>query len=161
MNAVVEPGELVTRAMTRADIPFVDAIEKQSYPYPWTAGIFADCIQAGYFCPVFAGRDGVVAYAVMSVAAGEAHILNLCVAPDHRRAGVGKRLLKHVLDAARQHEAEHLFLEVRPSNAAARRLYEQAGFNRVAVRPDYYPDSDGREDALILALDLTPPAMTS
>ena len=161
MNAVAESGDLVARAMTRADIPLVDAIEKQSYPYPWTAGIFVDCIRAGYFCPVFAGGSGVVAYAVMSVAAGEAHILNLCVAPDHRRAGVGRRLLQHVVDAARLQGAEHLFLEVRPSNAAARSLYEQAGFNRVAVRPDYYPDSDGREDALILALDLTPPALPS
>ncbi len=158
MNAVVEPGDLHIREMTRADVARVDAIEKQSYPYPWTAGIFLDCVQAGYCCRVVTDRSGVVAYAVMSVAAGEAHILNLCVAPDHRLRGVGQQLLAHIVAVARQLDAEQVFLEVRPSNTAARRLYEGAGFNRVAVRPGYYPDRDGREDALILARDLTFPA---
>lgn len=154
MSAVLEQQSPLVRAMTRADVLDVDRIEQQSYPYPWSLGIFRDCLEAGYCCRVITDATGVLGYAVMSIGAGEAHILNLCVAPDHRGSGLGSRLLAHLIAEARTGGAASLFLEVRPSNKAARRLYSAAGFCRAGVREAYYPDRDGREDALILARHL-------
>ncbi|MBT8131086.1 MAG: ribosomal protein S18-alanine N-acetyltransferase [Gammaproteobacteria bacterium] len=153
MNAVVET-QYVIRPMTRADVALIEKIEKQTYPYPWSGGIFRDCLQAGYCCEVVACRGGILGYAVMSLGAREGHILNLCVAPEGRGQGLGRKLLDHLIRSARG-EADMLFLEVRPSNKRARRLYDQAGFNQIGVRPDYYPHQQGREDALILAFDIS------
>lgn len=156
MSAVIaDRPDLVLRPMTRADIALVERLERSSYPYPWSGGIFRDCLAAGYCCEVLAHRGGLAGYGVMSVAVGEAHILNLCIAEQHRHHGLGRRLLEHFIEVAQERGADHLFLEVRPSNAAARRLYESAGFNQIGTRPNYYPDLRGREDALILALDLS------
>lgn len=154
MSAVLKPEGASIRAMTRADLREVDAIEKRSYPYPWSSGIFRDCLQAGYCCRV-AVADVLAGYAVMSTGSGEAHILNLCIAAQRRRSGLGKQLLAHLVEEALAAGSEQLFLEVRPSNTAARKLYQKAGFCRLGVRPNYYPDRNGREDALILARDLT------
>ena len=85
------------------------------------------------------------------IAAGEAHLLNLCVRPESQRQGIGKKLLVHLFTLARHHDAEIMFLEVRESNATARRLYDKAGFNELGTRKDYYPAGAGRENALILA----------
>lgn len=155
MSAVLEQPGYAVRAMARADLVDVDHIEQRSYPYPWSRRIFHDCLQAGYCCRVIVADSVVLGYAVMSVAAGEAHILNLCIAPEHRRAGLGEQLLSCLIAEARRGGAEELFLEVRPSNRAARKLYAGAGFCRAGVRKDYYPDGEGREDALILARHLS------
>jgi ribosomal-protein-alanine N-acetyltransferase len=88
----------------------------------------------------------------MSVAAGEAHVLNVCVNEAHQRQGHARRMLDHMVDLARGHHATILFLEVRPSNQAALQLYFDFGFRQLAVRRQYYPARDGREDALVLAL---------
>jgi ribosomal-protein-alanine N-acetyltransferase len=93
-------------------------------------------------------------YAVMMLGADEAHLLNLSVAAPYQRAGLGRRLLEHLIDVARGHGAHTLFLEVRPSNVAGRRLYARRGFAQVGRRKDYYPAAVGREDALILSLAL-------
>ena len=90
----------------------------------------------------------------MSIGAGEAHVLNLCVAPQWHRHGIGARLLTHLQVVARNHRVERMLLEVRPSNLAAVALYIGAGFVRIGERKGYYPAADGREDALVLALDL-------
>jgi ribosomal-protein-alanine N-acetyltransferase len=88
----------------------------------------------------------------MSVAGSESHILNLCVRATSQAEGLGRALLEHLLAVAREHHADTVLLEVRPSNGSALRLYEGMGFSRVGLRRAYYPGRDGREDAVILAL---------
>lgn len=142
------------RDMRMEDAPDVAAIEQASYEFPWTEGIFRDCLRVGYRCRVVHEGDTLVGYAVLATAAGEAHLLNLCVRMERRREGLGNFLLVHMLDLARQDGAQRVFLEVRPSNHAARELYRHARFAQIARRPRYYQSALGREDALVLALDL-------
>lgn len=149
MAAILEHNWNV-REMHKADLDRIMELEGASYPFPWTRGIFADCLRVGYLCRVaeFGGR--VVAYSVLSVAAGEAHLLNLCVSPEVRRQGVGSMLLERVVGEAVLNGAERLFLEVRPSNAGALRMYRASGFRVVGRRPGYYPAAAGREDAVVM-----------
>jgi ribosomal-protein-alanine N-acetyltransferase len=130
-------------------------IEREAYEYPWADGIFRDCLRVGYSSWVVTNTLGeVLGYALMSMAVGEAHILNLCVAPETRRQGLAQFLMKHLLMVARAADVTLVLLEVRASNTAAQRLYQQAGFKRLGVRKAYYPAPSGREDALVLGLDL-------
>lgn len=151
MSAILKESALDIRPMQEEDLQEVLEIERQSYPYPWTSTIFSDCLRAGYSCWV-CGRNGVIeGYGVISVAAGESHLLNLCVRPDSQQQGIGRKMLRHLIAIARRHDAEVLFLEVRLSNQFARSLYQDEGFNELGTRRDYYPTAGGREDALILA----------
>jgi ribosomal-protein-alanine N-acetyltransferase len=151
-----QPREAVPtlRAMRESDLDRVVEIERESYPFPWTSGIFRDCLRAGYGCWVLERPDRIIGYAVLSVAAGEAHVLNICVEPAEQSAGHGRRLLKRLLDLARWHRAERVYLEVRPSNPRAIALYHDLGFNEIGRRPNYYPAANGREDAIVMAIEL-------
>jgi [ribosomal protein S18]-alanine N-acetyltransferase len=142
------------RAMQEADLEQVAAIETASYEYPWTLGIFRDCLRAGYSCWVLHGDDTLIGYGVLSVAAGEAHVLNVCVGPEQQGRGHGRHLMKRLIDLARWQHAQRLYLEVRPSNPRAIALYESLGFQHIGRRPNYYPAASGREDALVLAREL-------
>jgi [ribosomal protein S18]-alanine N-acetyltransferase len=145
---------LRTRAMTAADLLYVAGIEQTSYVFPWSDGIFRDCIRAGYFCRVAEVRRDLVGYAIMSMGAGEAHVLNGCVRIDYRDHGVGRYLMQLQQHHARAAGCHDMFLEVRPSNPAAIHLYESLGFQRVGLRKGYYQASNGREDALVYKLAL-------
>lgn len=145
------------RAMRVPDLEAVNAIEQQAYTFPWTLGIFRDCLRAGYGCWVLELQGLVIGYGVLSVAAGEAHVLNVCVAPEHQGVGHGRRLIQRLIDLARWHRADRVYLEVRPSNTSAIALYHDLGFNEIGRRPNYYPNSVGREDALVMAMELLPP----
>ena len=148
-------AQLAIRTMRHEDLPMVSDIERRSYDFPWSHGVFRDCLLAGYQCIVLE-RDGDVAgYGILSVAAGEAHILNLCVEPAYRSHGFGERLLDEILFRARTALVREIFLEVRPSNESALALYKKKGFHLVANRPAYYQAHDGREDACVLAKKLT------
>lgn len=154
MSAMVNaPGGLF-RPMTEADLADIMEIERRAYPYPWTQGILRDCIRVGYTCWLFEVEGVIHAYGVMSVAAGEAHVLNLCVRPESQGQGLGSKMLKQLIALARRHGADTLLLEVRPSNLPAVNLYQTMGFNEVGARKNYYPAEQGREDALIFALAL-------
>lgn len=142
------------RPMRETDLDAVYAIELQAYPFPWTLGIFRDCLRADYPAWVLHEGGHIVGYFLMSVAAGEAHVLNICIAPERQGHGYGRRLLQALMHVARGRGAERIFLEVRPSNRGAIRLYEQEGFNEIGRRPRYYPAHDGREDALVMAIEL-------
>jgi ribosomal-protein-alanine N-acetyltransferase len=145
---------LVYRAMTLEDLDRVCGIEQRMYAFPWTRGNFLDSLSSGYICTVLE-RAGVIAgYGILSVAAGESHLLNLSIDARWQRRGLGRALLSRHIDLARCHGAAIMLLEVRPSNDAARALYASAGFEQLAVRRDYYPASGGREDALLLRLKL-------
>jgi ribosomal-protein-alanine N-acetyltransferase len=153
MSAVLKPKfELLP--MSAADFPAVMAIETRIYAFPWTQGNFRDSLAAGYNCWVYL-RDGeLIGYAVLMHASDQAHLLNLSIAANCQRQGCGGLLLQGVCALARGNGARLLFLEVRPSNVAALRLYERHGFQRIGLRRDYYPAPAGREDALIFSLPL-------
>lgn len=142
------------RRMTAGDLDTVVAIEDAIYPHPWTRGNFADSLQAGYHCWIVERGGAVSGYAVVMIAAGEAHLLNLSVAAPWQRRGAGRELLNFALKLARDYGAARILLEVRPSNGAAIALYSSAGFARIAVRRGYYPDGAGREDALVFERSL-------
>jgi len=141
--------------MREEDLLQVIAIEEEVYPFPWTLGIFQDCLRVGYCCWVMVLDKEVVGYGVMSVVIDESHILNLCVHPHRQSKGLGRRLLLRLLKIARQHGAETAFLEVRVGNQVALRLYESLGFVEIGRRRNYYPAQEGgREDALVMSLEL-------
>jgi ribosomal-protein-alanine N-acetyltransferase len=142
------------RPMRAGDVPQVVAIERAAYQFPWSEGIFRDCLRVGYVCRVVVDDAAVVGYGVMSVGAGEAHVLNLCVAEGHRCRGAGRQLLLSLMECAAAAGAAEAFLEVRPSNTTAIRLYLTLGFEQVGMRRGYYQAVNGREDAAVLKLAL-------
>ncbi len=146
--------EILIRPMVESDVSDVVATERASYQFPWSEGIFRDCLRVGYVCRVVTVEDRAIGYGVMSVGAGEAHILNLCIREAYRCRGVGRRLLSYLLDRAAASGMSEAFLEVRPSNTAAIRLYQSLGFEPVGTRRGYYQAVGGREDAAVLKLSL-------
>ncbi len=142
------------RLMAQADLARVAALERESYVFPWSEQIFADCLRVGYHCVVVDTPTGVAGYAVLSMGAGEAHVLNLCVAEVLRRHGVGRGMLLTLLGHARDRGIRDAFLEVRRSNRAAIALYHEIGFECVGQRRGYYQAQAGREDALVYRLEL-------
>jgi len=142
------------RPLRLDDLDAVIGIESASYPFPWTRGIFSECLRVGYACFGLQSGDRLVAYVVYNWGAGESHLLNLCVDPAHRRCGYGRTLLEHSIRHANTLGCGVMFLEVRPSNVDAERLYLRRGFRKVGTRPAYYESDRGREDAVIMRLDL-------
>lgn len=149
MSAVLELVHVI-RPMKEVDIAAVLRVERASYDFPWSAGNFHDSIQAGYSAWVYEVGGEVIGHAVLMAIAGEAHLLNITISPAWRRQGLGHAFLQHVLDTARHHHAQVVFLEVRPSNPGAIALYERTGFEAFALRKAYYPAKEGREDALVM-----------
>jgi ribosomal-protein-alanine N-acetyltransferase len=140
--------------MSAHDLADVMRVELAMYPFPWTRRIFEDCLRVGYRCHVGEVEGAFAGYGIMSTGAGEAHVLNLCVAEEFHRRGLGREILRVLLAEADMLNVRDVFLEVRPSNIGAVALYEQMGFNQVGVRKDYYPLENGREDAIIYAASL-------
>ena len=147
--------EVGLRPMRESDLHAIMEVEVRAYPFPWTLGIFRDCLRAGYPMWVQERAGGIVGYGVLSIAADEAHVLNLCTAPGSEGQGLGQRMLQALLRIARGHGARRVFLEVRPSNPRAIALYDRSGFNEIGRRPRYYPAANnGREDAIVMAMEL-------
>lgn len=157
MVAILKSGLPEMRPLRQEEVAEVAAIEARAYEFPWSEGIFRDCLRAGYNCWLLVREQVIIGYGVLSVAAGEAHVLNVCVAPEAQGEGHGRRLMRRLMDLARWHGAERIFLEVRPSNPRAMQLYHTLGFNEIGRRPNYYPAKHGREDAIVMALELLPP----
>lgn len=153
ITPMAEPPAHV-REMSHDDLSMISDIERRSYEFPWSHGVFRDCLLAGYQCLALIRDERVSGYAILSVAAGEAHILNLCVEPEYRSLGYGERLLDELLYRARAASVREIFLEVRPSNETAIALYRKKGFHQIAARPAYYQAHDGREDAAVFAKKL-------
>lgn len=142
------------RPMFADDLDAVLANEFTGYDFPWTRGVFTDCLKAGNQCWVLEKNGDVVGHAIVTVGAGEAHLLNVCIRGSEQGRGLGRALVLHAMEKARDAGADALFLEVRPSNHVAARLYESLGFIEVGVRKNYYPAPFGHEDARVLVLDL-------
>lgn len=138
--------------MTGEDLDAVLAVEGSVYPYPWSRGVFADCLHHhGYCCWVWDFAGGLVGYGVMQVVVDECHVLNVTVASTWQRRGLGRAMMTRLLRLARRHRAAVAFLEVRASNHQAIALYHSLGFNETGRRKGYYPIRNGREDALMFA----------
>lgn len=166
MNADPAPWHPLLRPLNWGDLDRVMEIELAAYPFPWTRGIFGDCLRVGYDCWGLQIGGRLSGYSIQSDAAGESHLLNLCIAPELQRRGLGQMLLENAIRIARSHGCESMYLEVRPSNPAGIALYRSEGFEVVGRRPDYYSASTGpanengkpadsrREDALVMRLDI-------
>ena len=152
IDAAAAPASL--RPMRESDLDAVMAIELRAYPFPWTRGIFRDCLLADYPARVLVQEGEIIGYGMLSVAADEAHVLNVCAAPEVQGRGHGRRLLRALLQLARGRGVQRVFLEVRPSNPTAIALYHAEGFNEIGRRPRYYPAKQGREDAIVMAMEL-------
>lgn len=142
--------------MHELDVPVVVAIERSAYQFPWSEAIFRDCLRVGYICRAIVARGDIAGYGIMSIGAGEAHILNVCVREDYRGRGLARKVLQYLINRARNAGMYEAFLEVRPSNLTAARLYHTLGFEQVGVRRGYYQAPNGREDAAVLRRLLFP-----
>lgn len=138
------------RPMHELDVPVIVAIERSAYQFPWSEGIFRDCLRVGYVCRTVDVDGDLAGYGIMSVGAGEAHVLNVCIRDVYRCRGLARKVLLHLLERARMAGMHEAFLEVRPSNTIASRLYHSLGFEQVGVRRGYYQATGGREDAAVL-----------
>lgn len=151
----VQTGSATTyERMQPGHLDTVVAIEADVHAHPWSRGNFADSLAAGYHCWIARQEATIVGYAIVAVAAGEAHLLNLSVARAWQRRGIGGEITGFLLRLARDYGAERVYLEVRPTNAAARALYAAHGFVEIGRRRDYYPAGEGREDAVVMGRDL-------
>jgi ribosomal-protein-alanine N-acetyltransferase len=141
--------------MTEKDLGEVLAIERASFPQPWTRGQFERELKSPIsFCyterVTVDNKERLAAYMVIWIVHGEGHILNIAVAPGLRRRGLAKRLLTFAIELMREKGVFEILLEVRRSNIEPIRLYEKFGFEHAHVRPRYYGD----EDALVMRLVL-------
>lgn len=140
------------RRMTQDDVFAVVQIEEAVVDFPWTYGIFSDCVKVGYDCWVVEHDSEVIGYGLLSMGDREAHVLNICIIPPMQRRGIGWQLMNHLLERARTLKAQSVYLEVRASNEGAYDLYQKLGFSVIGHRKDYYPHKEGREDAIVLEL---------
>jgi [ribosomal protein S18]-alanine N-acetyltransferase len=154
VSAALESWSPRIRPMRDEDVDIVLAIERRAYGYPWSRGIFIDCLRVPYVCEILEEGDQVLGYAIMSLGGDEAHLLNLCLDESAQGRGLGTLVLDHLMRRATLEGVRVLYLEVRPSNARAIKLYRRAGFARIGVRRNYYRAAAGREDALVLARSL-------
>ncbi len=150
----INPDWPQIRVMVQADVPAVMEVELASYEFPWTTGIFRDCIKGGYSALVCEIDGRIIGYGMTSAGAGEAHLLNLCVLSEYRHRGLGSSLLEQLLAKVTLQGARLIYLEVRASNLAAIDLYVRRGFKEVGLRRGYYPAETGREDGVVLSLEL-------
>jgi len=148
-------SSLRTQRLTAEHLPLIDAIEQRAYPHPWTARILQESLASNSVCTgLFDAANALLGYAFVLTAVGEAQVLNITIAPEQQGRGFGRYLMEHILLSARKKRCTTVLLEVRRSNKPARRLYESLGFATLGVRKGYYPLAEGREDALVLGLEL-------
>jgi [ribosomal protein S18]-alanine N-acetyltransferase len=146
------------RQMVAMAVKHLDAlmpIEAAAYEFAWSRGNFVDSLASGYPAGLlFDASSAVLGYFVAMVGVDEWHLLNITVAPEHQSHGHGRFLLDHIVSLSRHGGAAQLWLEVRRSNARARAIYARYGFTEIGVRRGYYPAAQGREDAVVMRLQL-------
>lgn len=142
------------RQMCSSDLDSIMAIEPHIYSHPWTRGNFSDSLKSGYSAWVLEHHTEIIGYALMMIVLDEAHLLNLSIAKAYQKQGLGRYLLEYMIRIAGQLKSANMFLEVRSSNVSAIALYQNIGFNEMAIRRGYYPAHNGREDAVLMGLAL-------
>lgn len=150
------PLQAEIREMRPDDLEQVIQIEHEIFLFPWSIVNFSDSIRAGYHCRVLVKPDTdlVMGYGILMIGPGEAHVLTLGVGAAWQNRGLGEKMLRYLIELSREHQAEFVLLDVRESNTGAINLYQRLGFQQIAVRKGYYPAMCGREDALVMRLEL-------
>ena len=156
ITTVSNTGSLSFRLMSDNDLDAVCELEARAYQFPWSRAIISGCrsVQYRIWLGELVGQLRHVSQAFLSITLDEAHILNLAVEPHLRDRGLGSQTLRFLVEDARGQGARQIFLEVRASNQPAIQMYLNQGFNEIGRRRHYYPTKDGREDALILGMEL-------
>ncbi len=142
------------RLMKMADVPSVFAIEVRAYEFPWSKSLFEQALSSTKKCVVLEENELIIGYAIVSYVVGEAELLNICIDPQQQGKQFGKSLLKYVIQLAQENKNYEMYLEVRASNVAAQALYLKHDFNEIGRRKNYYPNKNGREDAILMARSL-------
>lgn len=149
-------GELIRlEEMTLRHLNEVMDIELLAYPFPWSRSMFQSSIASKDECFVLFLEDNLIGYSILNYILDETHLLNICIHPNYEGMGYGRKLLRCLIGKALKRKSSMFFLEVRESNLRAINLYFSEGFNEVGVRRNYYPSKQGREDAVLMTLDLT------
>ncbi|MGF2685901.1 ribosomal protein S18-alanine N-acetyltransferase [Marinobacter sp. DUT-3] len=151
----VRQNDRVIRPLLPDDLPAVLDIELRCYSHPWSESVFRDCFRQNYRLWAYHCGGALSGYAIVAYLYDEAHLLNLCIAPDIRGEGAGRQLLRHLLAYAAHDGMQQVILEVRTSNRIAAALYQSEGFRVIGERPGYYPAPEGREDAIVMAFGLS------
>ena len=154
MTKTPDTGHPLIRRLGDADVDQIYEIEKLAYPFPWSRAIFVDCMRVGYACFGLQMGDSLAGYTIFNWAAGEAHLLNLCIHPDWQHRGYGSLMLEYTINQVAKLENETFLLEVRVSNPRAAKLYTNRGFKVIGHRRSYYQAGDKREDAIVMSLTL-------
>jgi len=154
LTEIADKQHPLIRRLTLDDVDRIHAIEQAAYPFPWTRGVFVDCLRVGYACFGLQFGKELAGYTIFSWAAGEAHLLNLCVHPDWQHRGYGSLLLEYAINHVARLESKSILLEVRESNPRALELYKNRGFTVIGRRPSYYQAGDQREDAIVMRMEL-------
>ena len=137
--------------MRETDVEVVAAIEQRAHPFPWTHGNFVDSLKTGHSAWVLNDGGVTVGYGVLMMTVDDAELLDITIAPECQRRGLGGMLLGHLFAVARSHGAVRMFLEVRASNESGLALYRRSGFAEIGRRRAYY---QGKEDAIAMACEL-------
>jgi [ribosomal protein S18]-alanine N-acetyltransferase len=161
MSAVLQEPLLLP--MTALHVDGVLAIETVAYDFPWSRGNFVDSLAAGHVAQMLCSTRGeLLGYLVALPGFEEMHLLNLTVAPAAQSRGHARGMLAWLVALCRRQDARQLWLEVRESNARARRIYERFGFAEIGKRKGYYPAPAGRrEDAVVMGLPIVPKVPTA
>lgn len=141
---------IILRDMNPADVAGIVCIEQRVHASPWSCGNFTDALTSNYVCKVCEAEGEILGYVVFMVALDEAHLLNIGIATEYQRKGLGRWLLGATMKMARACNAHRMLLEGRLSNAAALGLYRDVGFREIGLRRGYYSTDNGREDAVVM-----------
>ena len=153
MNLSIKPIPSI-REMSLNDVEGVILIEREIFLFPWTPVNFTDSIKAGYQCRVMEYGNAIVGYGILMLGLDEGHLLTIGIAAQWHHRGLGTQLLQYFIDLARSERLTSFLLDVRESNKSAIYLYQRMGFKQIGVRKGYYPAMCGREDALVMRLEL-------
>ena len=139
------------RLMTSQDLTRVLVVERNAYSHPWTEGNFKDSLSGNDEVWLLESGCTIVGHGVISVAVGEAHLLNICVAKEVQRKGLGRTIIRYLIERSQQLQANIMFLEVRQSNTSAIALYRSEGYEKIGERKNYYPLGGQREHAVVMS----------
>jgi ribosomal-protein-alanine N-acetyltransferase len=145
------PEHIRLRPMRDADLPAVHRLEVVSQPVPWPLWFFRRQLRSDASCWVLQADEAIIGFGIVAFVKDRAHIMNMCVAPGYRRRGLGRRLMLHLLEIARQRHCRRTWLEVRRSNRPAILLYRKLGFRTRKIHKGLYPTPRGRMNGLVMS----------
>jgi len=142
------------RPARQTDLPSLVTLESRTHINPWSEKLISQSLSGAHLIWVAHLNDQIVGYLVVMPIVDQWELLNVAVDSDFQGKGIGSLWMKHLKSQASQNHIKQVFLEVRESNAAAISLYCKVGFERVGLRKNYYPASSGREDALVMQINI-------